>query len=87
MDSQREFFDQHLNEIHSKIWSSFKSLSHFPREIILLPKFPRTTNGKLAVKKLRELCSSQEKISLLSNYNSSLRFYRLPPEVDEGALV
>lgn len=86
-DSQKKFIDQDLNDVRHKIWEKFKALSYFPKEVIILGKFPRTANGKVDLKKLAGLYSSTFKESLIQHSRSNLHFYQIPNEILEGALA
>lgn len=72
-----------LRELHRRISSHFQSLPHFPREIILLPRFPRTSNGKVAVRKLIESTLECPRILLLKEPRSRIQFFGLSEAANE----
>lgn len=77
-DLQLQFREQHLPQIHAQMWSKFQKLPHFPREILILEHFQRTSNGKLALQKMQEQCKASKRVSLDENHGKSLlRFFEL----------
>ncbi len=86
-DSQEDFTKEYLPAIQNQISNRFKALNHFPREINLLPKFPRTSNGKLALKKLLEINQNVVKVQLQEGASSSLQFFMFPLAAYEKILA
>lgn len=78
--SQEKFFDQHLKELQQKMWEQFKSLSYFPKEVVVLKKFPRTSNSKIDFKKLSDFYVEFQKTNSVKKSKSNLHFYHIPHE-------
>lgn len=52
LNRQNEFYQNYVENFHKALWEQFKSLSYFPKDIIVMQRFPRTNNGKLSIKGL-----------------------------------
>lgn len=76
-DVQGEFLNSEFGDIPEKIWKKFQTLAHFPKEIMVLEKFPRNANGKVAVAKLKETYLQSRQAALLESSHSRLQFFRL----------
>ncbi|MFN8943442.1 MAG: class I adenylate-forming enzyme family protein [Pseudobdellovibrionaceae bacterium] len=86
-DKQKKFVEDKLMEVHQKMWEQFKSLNHFPKEIIVVTKFPRTSNGKIDLKKLFQMYSDTDKESISKIMQSNLQFYQMRSEENERVSV
>lgn len=90
-DVQDEFLD--VDGYSERIWKKFRGLQHFPKEILLLTRFPRRVNGKLALTELRNLYDLHMQNQLqnrravaLKIPSSRIQFYKLPAnEPDDHA--
>lgn len=76
-DVQSEFLNSEFDDIPEKIWKKFQTLAHFPKEIMVLEKFPRNANGKVALAKLKETYLQSRQAALLESSHSRLQFFRL----------
>lgn len=74
-DHQSGFQVDFLQELHQKMWQKFETMAYFPREVFLLTQFPRTSNGKIALKKMKELYLESERETLVSNNQTALQFF------------
>ena len=77
LNEKFELIKHQMDHIRNKLWVKFKTLKHFPKEIFVVEKFPRTSNGKLSMIKLTELCSTGPRKQLMENSQSSLQFYSI----------
>lgn len=75
MNKQAEFYANYFDIFHQALWKEFKCLSYFPKDIIITPRFPRTSNGKLAIKGLHELWEKQAEHKLAQEFHSNFSFY------------
>lgn len=78
-----DFLNNQMSAIRTKMWTKFKTLRHFPKEIFVVEAFPKTSNGKLSLKQLIEMCTAAPKTLLGENSSSSLQFYSLPGKEHE----
>jgi len=76
-DLEAQFLSTGFPAIQADLYRRFRQLPHFPKEIVLLRHFPRTSNGKLAVAELTRLYLESEKTAVAANPDSSLQFLRL----------
>jgi long-chain acyl-CoA synthetase len=76
-DVQGEFLSSEFDEIPEKIWRKFQTLAHFPKEIMVLERFPRNVNGKVALPRLKETYLQSRKAAQLESSHSRLQFFRL----------
>lgn len=76
-DVQGEFLSSEFDDIPEKIWKKFQTLAHFPKEIMVLEKFPRNANGKVALSKLKDTYLQSRKAAQLESSHSRLQFFRL----------
>jgi acyl-CoA synthetase (AMP-forming)/AMP-acid ligase II len=75
-DRHTEFFSGYFEIFHKALWKEFRSLAYFPRDIIILPRFPRTSNGKLAIKKLHECWEEQNREKMSLETHGNMFFYK-----------
>lgn len=80
LNDKVEFLSNQLNLIRSTMWVKFRNLRHFPKEIFVIESFPKTSNGKLSMKSLVEMCTLGTKTLLIENSQTSLQFYSLVQE-------
>ena len=83
-DVQGEFLNSEFGSIPEKIWKKFQTLAHFPKEIMVLEKFPRNANGKVALAKLKETYLQSRQAAQLESSHSRLQFFRLRTSELEG---
>lgn len=76
-DVQSEFLSSEFDDIPEKIWKKFQTLAHFPKEIMVLERFPRNANGKVAISRLKETYLQSRQAALLESSHSRLQFFRL----------
>jgi len=81
-DLESEFYKNYFEIFHTALWSEFKNLTYFPKDIIILQKFPRTNNGKLAISELHNIWKTQNSKSLIQNPRGAFMFYK-----DVGSLT
>ena len=75
-DLEAEFYKSYFEIFHTALWSEFKNLTYFPKDIIILQKFPRTNNGKLAIGQLHEIWKTQNTRSLIQDPRGAFMFYK-----------
>jgi long-chain acyl-CoA synthetase len=76
-DLQNHFLCHEIARVRSELSEQLRRLPHFPKEIVIIDRFPRTSNGKLAVSKLAELYQSSRKDLLSERPDSPLRFFHV----------
>ena len=76
LNKQSEFFNSYFEVFHQALWKEFKCLSYFPKDILFTTKFPRTNNGKLAIKGLYELWQKQSGAPMENESHNSFLFYK-----------
>jgi acyl-CoA synthetase (AMP-forming)/AMP-acid ligase II len=81
---QSESVRPELGDIPEKIWRKFQTLAHFPREIVVLERFPRNANGKVALSRLKETYLQSRKAAQLESSHSRLQFFRLRSDELKG---
>lgn len=74
-DRHDEFFSSYFELFHGALWKEFKSLIYFPRDIIILPRLPRTSNGKLALKSLHSYWEEKNREKLSLSTHSGMFYY------------
>lgn len=74
-DRQPDFFQNQLTNFSKNLWLKLKNFSHYPRDIVVLPRFPRTTNGKLKISALEEIWHSELVPFPLHDSSVALNFY------------
>lgn len=84
-DDALTYMTQGFQKIRNEIMQKFQALKHFPKEIFVVEQFPRTSNGKLALRQLNDLCHFAQKTLLFENSQSSIQFYRLPHAMKNGS--
>ena len=85
-DKHTEFFSNYFEVFHKALWQEFKSLSYFPKDIIILPRFPRTSNGKLSIKGLHKYWEEQNREKLTLETQGNMLFYKIDEEYLEEVL-
>ena len=76
-DVQGEFLSSEFDDIPERIWKKFQTLAHFPKEIMVLERFPRNANGKVAIAKLKDTYLQSRQAAMLESSHSRLQFFRL----------
>jgi acyl-CoA synthetase (AMP-forming)/AMP-acid ligase II len=79
-DRQENFYRNYFELFHQALWKNFKCLSHFPKDIIITPRFPRTSNGKLSIKGLEELWLKENQMNHSPEAGGSFLFYKTNDE-------
>ncbi len=79
-DNQENFYRNYFELFHQALWKNFKCLSHFPKDIIITPRFPRTSNGKLSIKGLQELWLKENQLNHNPEAGGSFLFYKTNDE-------
>lgn len=82
-DLQAEFLDQHLVKVQQKMWKEFQKYKSFPKEIFIIGKFPKTSNGKVSLQKIKNLFCEEKKLPISIDDQTYLQFYKLAS--DSGA--
>lgn len=80
-DFQEEFISNEFENVQKDMALKLQQFSYFPREIAIVNRFPRTSNGKLATVQLAEDYKNAPKNAVLDNKNSALQFYQMNFEV------
>lgn len=75
-DQQETFFRDHFKDFQSELWKKARSLSYFPREIVVLHRFPRTANGKIQIQGFHTLWERSHYQSLNVEKNINLKFFK-----------
>lgn len=75
-DLQDRFFSEEMNSFQQKIWQKLNSLSHFPRDIVVLNRFPRTSNGKLRTDGLQKAWSQSVTPFFMGESTVNIKFFR-----------
>lgn len=83
-ENQNALLSSMLPEMHQKMWDHFRSLSYFPREVIVMQKFPRTSNGKVDLKQLNTMYMVETKSNLMHLSHSSLQFFQMSSTETDG---
>jgi len=76
-ERQDFFLKLQLSQISDQILSRFRSLSSFPKEVVLMARFPRKANGKIALNDLKTEYVSNRASAILEHSLATLQFYRL----------
>jgi len=76
-DFQSHFLREEIGLVQRDIATQLHRLPHFPKEIAIFDRFPRTSNGKLAVSQLTKLYLNSPKSVICDNPYSSLQFFRV----------
>jgi len=77
-DQQDSFFADHFKNFQNELWKKARSLSYFPREIVVLHRFPRTANGKIQIQRFHSLWEQSQHHSLNVEKNINLKFFKAP---------
>ena len=75
-DLQEGFFKNHFETFRLDLWDRLRPLPYFPRDIVVLERFPRTTNGKLQITGLHEEWSSLHQPYAPNEGTVNLKFFR-----------
>lgn len=76
IDLQENFFRDHLRDFRQMLWEGLRKLPHFPRDIVVLERFPRTSNGKLQIQALHDEWKTIHEPHALTDTNNNLKFFR-----------
>ncbi|HXH29859.1 MAG TPA: class I adenylate-forming enzyme family protein [Bacteriovoracaceae bacterium] len=76
-DSQPDFFKNYFETFNRSLWNELKTLNHFPRDIILMAKFPRTSNGKLSIKGLQKIWEEDNKQMINLSDEANILYYKV----------
>jgi long-chain acyl-CoA synthetase len=76
-DLEIKFFDQDFANIQEKLFERFKSLPYFPKEIATIDRFPRTSNGKLAISALTTTYLNSKRDLFSKNGRNTIQFYKI----------
>lgn len=76
VDLQELFFKQQFKTFHETLWEKFKRLPYFPRDIVVLDRFPRTSNGKLQIQALHTEWNSLLEPHAPVDSSNNLKFFR-----------
>jgi acyl-CoA synthetase (AMP-forming)/AMP-acid ligase II len=82
--AQGEFLSSEFDDIPEKMWRKFQTLAHFPSEIMVLERFPRNDNGKVALSSLKETYLQSCKAAQFKISYSRLQFSRLRANEPNG---
>lgn len=75
-DSQPDFFKSYFETFNRALWNELKTLNHFPKDIILMAKFPRTSNGKLSIRGLQKVWEEDSKERIDLSQEANFLFYK-----------
>lgn len=75
-DLQEEFFQDHFETFRMDLWDGLRPLPYFPRDIVVLDRFPRTTNGKLQISGLHAQWTSLQQPYAPNEGTVNLKFFR-----------
>lgn len=76
IDLQETFFQKHLQDFRQALWESLRKLPYFPRDIVVLERFPRTSNGKLQIQALHDEWRAVSEPHALTDTANNLKFFR-----------
>ncbi|MFZ4402705.1 MAG: hypothetical protein ACOYOK_01270, partial [Pseudobdellovibrionaceae bacterium] len=74
---QSHFFSQTLKSFQLQLWHKFKKLNGYPRDIVVLRKFPHTSNGKIKIKGLEAVWLRSQYESIEQDNSVNLKFFKL----------
>lgn len=75
-DLQDLFFKTQFIKFRETLWEKLKALPYFPRDIVVLGRFPRTSNGKLQIQGLHNEWNSTLQAHVLLDSSNNLKFFR-----------
>lgn len=75
-DLQNQFFTHQFETFRRDLWNALRPLPYFPRDIVVLERFPRTSNGKLQIQGLHEEWKALQQPYAPLEGTVNLKFFR-----------